>query len=415
MAAKKKKEKPRTRGVFERPKGSGCYWIRYCDAEGRLHREKVGPKSLAVQAYQKRKVEIKEGKFFPDMIRRKRAILFGELAKWYLDVPSVKKLRTCTRIKGCLANFNSVFGKRSINSVKPVDLERYQDRRENEGAAPATIDMELSVVGTMINKARKNGKVSAEVLEVFRNVDKRLTKGGNVRDRLMIFEEFNTLITGKHVVKWEIRGNAKEEVKDVSPQHLKSLLIVAMHTGMRMGELLPLRWSYIDRENKMIRFPLSLTKEGRRKKIPEDSPLTKTIPINYHVEKVLNALPRALHHDFVFTYNGLPVKKLRRSFQSACKNAGIPYGQKVPGGLRFHDIRATFKTNMLRAGVDKVFRDVILGHSLQGMDARYLKPTDDDLLKAIEQYTAWFDSQILTDTTSDTSQKTGLTYPTNSA
>jgi integrase len=135
------------------------------------------------------------------------------------------------------------------------------------------------------------------------------------------------------------------------------------------------------------------------------------------VEKVLNALPRALHHDFVFTYNGLPVKKLRRSFESACKNAGIPYGQKVPGGLRFHDIRATFKTNMLRvrAGVDKVFRDVILGHSLQGMDARYLKPTDDDLLKAIERYTEWFDSQILTDTTSDTSKKTRLTLPTNSA
>ena len=415
MTAKEKKEQPRTRGVFERPKGSGIYWIRYCDAEGQLHREKVGPKSLAIQAYQKRKVEIKEGKFFPEMIRRKRATLFRELAKWYLDVPSVKKLRTYERIRGCLANFNRVFGKRSVNSIKPVDLEKYQDRRENEGAAPATIDMELSVVGTMINKARKNGKVRAEVLEVLRNVDKKLTKGGNVRDRLMTFEEYNKLITGKHVVKWKIRGNVKEEVKDVSPQHLRSLLIVAMHTGMRKAELLYLRWSYIDRENKMIHFPLGLTKEGRRKKIAEDSPLTKNIPINYHVEKVLNALPRALHHDFVFTYNGLPVKKLRRSFESACKNADIPYGQKVPGGLRFHDIRATFKTNMLRAGVDKVFRDVILGHSLQGMDARYLKPTDADLLRAIEQYTEWFDSQVLTDTTTDTSEKARLTQPTNSA
>ena len=231
----------------------------------------------------------------------------------------------------------------------------------------------------------------------------------------MIFEGYNKFIAGKYVAKWKIRGKPKEEVKDASPQHLRSNLIVAMHTGMRMDELLQLRWSYIDRENKMIRFPLGLTKEGRRRKIPEDSPLTKNIPVNHHVEKVLIALPRALHHDFVFTYNGLPVKKLRRSFESACKNAGIPYGQKVPGGLRFHDIRATFKTNMLRAGVDKVFRDVILGHSLQGMDARYLKPTDDDLLKAIEKYTEWFDSQILTDTSSDTSQKTRLTHPTNLA
>jgi integrase len=415
MTAKKKKEQPRTRGVFERPKGSGIWWIRYTDQWGKLHREKVGPKSLAIDAYRKRKTQVREGVFFPEMIRPKREITFRELADWYLDVPTVKKLRTYDRIRGCLANFNRVFGKRSVKSMRPVDLEKYQDRRENQGAAPATIDMELSVVGTMINKARKNGKVSAKVLEVFRNVDKKLTKGGNVRDRLMTIEEYNKLITGKYVVKWKIRGKAKEEIKDVSPQHLKSLLIVAMHTGMRMGELLPLRWSYIDRENKMIRFPLGLTKEGRRKKIPEDSPLTKNIPVNHHVEKVLNALPRALHHDFVFTYNGLPVKKLRRSFESACKNVGIPYGQKVPGGLRFHDIRATFKTNMLRAGVDKVFRDVILGHSLQGMDARYLKPTDDDLLKAIEKYTEWFDSQMLTDTTTDTREKTRSAHPTNFA
>ena len=181
-----------------------------------------------------------------------------------------------------------------------------------------------------------------------------------------------------------------------------------MHTGMRKAELLNLRWSYIHRENKIIRFPLGLTKEGRRKRIPENSPLTKNIPINHHVEQVFNALPRALHHAHVFTYKGQPVLKLRRSFESACKNAGIPYGQKVPGGLRFHDIRATFKTNMLRAGVDKVFRDIILGHSLQGMDARYLKPTDDDLRRAIEQYTEWFDSQFATDTTTDTSKEQSI-------
>ena len=212
------------------------------------------------------------------------------------------------------------------------------------------------------------------------------------------------------MVKWKIRGNAKEEVKDVSPQHLRSLLIAAMHTGMRKGELLNLRWSHIDRDNKIIRFPMGLTKEGRRKRIPEDSPLTKNIPINHHLERVLNALPRALHHDYVFTYQGQPVKKLRRSFESACKNAGILYGQKVPGGLRFHDMRATFKTNMLRAGVDKVFRDVILGHSLQGMDARYLKPTDSDLRRAIDQYTEWFDSQVATDTKSDTSKKERISH-----
>jgi hypothetical protein len=60
----------------------------------------------------------------------------------------------------------------------------------------------------------------------------------------------------------------------------------------------------------------------------------------------------------------------------------------------FHDIRRTVKTNMLSAGVDKAHRDVILGHSLQGMDVHYLAPTDDDLKRAMDKFTEWLDDQL---------------------
>lgn len=66
----------------------------------------------------------------------------------------------------------------------------------------------------------------------------------------------------------------------------------------------------------------------------------------------------------------------------------------VEGGLRFHDIRTSFKMNLLRAGVDKVLRDTIVGHSLEGMDRYYLKPTDEDLRAAMDQYTGWIDAQL---------------------
>jgi len=127
-----------------------------------------------------------------------------------------------------------------------------------------------------------------------------------------------------------------------------------------------------------------MTKEGK----------PKSIPINRHVREVLSRLPRSLHHDYIFTYRGQRIKNLRRSFVSACKNAGISHGRKTDKGLVFHDIRRTAKTNMLRAGVDKALRDTILGHSLQGMDAYYLKPSDEDLKLTMDQYTAWMDAQI---------------------
>ena len=49
---------------------------------------------------------------------------------------------------------------------------------------------------------------------------------------------------------------------------------------------------------------------------------------------------------------------------------------------------------MLRAGVNKIYRDMIVGHSLRGMDTYYIKPDDDDLKQAMDIYTAWFDEQL---------------------
>lgn len=49
---------------------------------------------------------------------------------------------------------------------------------------------------------------------------------------------------------------------------------------------------------------------------------------------------------------------------------------------------------MLKAGVDKIYRDIILGHNLTEMDVHYLSPTDVDLKKAIERYTEWLDNKI---------------------
>src|SRR5215467_9303326 len=71
----KASNKRSTRGLFERPKGSGIWWVRYVDENGRLHREKVGPKGLALKVYQKRKNEIQERRFFPERIRRKDVLL----------------------------------------------------------------------------------------------------------------------------------------------------------------------------------------------------------------------------------------------------------------------------------------------------------------------------------------------------
>jgi integrase len=165
------------------------------------------------------------------------------------------------------------------------------------------------------------------------------------------------------------------------------MVIIAFNTGMRAGEIRTLKWSYIRDERKFIRLPANAVKESK----------PKTIPINHHIRAVLDALPRALHHDFVITYRGKPIKQkdgYKRSFRTACKKAGITCGRKKQDGITFHDLRRTVKTNRASAGVDPAHRDTFLGHSLQGMDAHYIAPNDDSLMLAMEKYTGWLDDQI---------------------
>ena len=168
---------------------------------------------------------------------------------------------------------------------------------------------------------------------------------------------------------------------------MRSAIIIAFNTGMRTGEIRLLKWSYIDRKSGYIRLPKEVTKENK----------PKNVPINHNVKAILDSVPRAINHPYVITYRGSRIAHkdgLKNSFKTACKNAKIPHGRKTENGIIFHDIRRTVKTNMLTAGVDKVHRDLILGHSLQGMDVHYMAPDDETLKAAMEKYTMWIDDQI---------------------
>ena len=208
------------------------YWISYRipvgkDEEGKAiykqRREPVG-KSIekARDADGKRRVQKREHRIF-DMLPESK-MTFQELTDWYLDLKTVKKLKSHTRIKQALNNFNATFGYMVAGDIKPVYLENYQEDREGKGRASATIDMEISIAKTMIIKGFDNDMVDGRVLKAFRSVKKGLKKGGNARKRTMTIDEYVKLT-------------------DKAPQHLKAFIIVAYNTGMRIGELRLLKWS----------------------------------------------------------------------------------------------------------------------------------------------------------------------------
>lgn len=344
------------------------YWVSYRLPGGKQRREPAGFSIEEARAAEgKRRAQKIESPGILEKVPAER-MTFAELAHWYLEQKTIKKLASFNRIRGILSNFNGIFGSRIISSIKLQDLEEYQDKREEDGRAPATIDMEISIVKTMVTNAFDNDLVDGRTVKAFRRVKRKLRRAANARRRTITFAEYLKLV-------------------EVAAPHLKGILTVAYNTGMRTAEILGLRWSHIDREKWVIRLPAELPKEKK----------AKVIPINHHVKKILASLPRAIHHDAVFTYQNEPIGTLggvKKSFITACEKAGILQGQNKPEGIIFHDIRRTVKTNMLSAGIDKVYRDMILGHSLRGMDVHYMSPSEDDLHRAMAKYTEWLDGQL---------------------
>ena len=143
--------------------GKARYWIQFRLPDGRQRKEFVGSSIREAQdADGKRKSQKRENRIF-DMLPESN-MTFQELTEWYLDLKTVKKLKSFNRTEQALNNFNHVFGSWIVGDIKPVNLEGYQEEHAEQGRADATIDMELSIAKTMIIKAFDNDLVDGRVL-----------------------------------------------------------------------------------------------------------------------------------------------------------------------------------------------------------------------------------------------------------
>jgi integrase len=155
---------------------------------------------------------------------------------------------------------------------------------------------------------------------------------------------------------------------------LEALYVLAVHTGMRQGELLALRWQDVDIENAVVSIRRTLSRSGGRVVFGE--PKTKKsrrsicltpqavealrshLKCQLQVTEVLG--DRYQDQGLVFTTDtGGPINpsNLRqRSFAPLLKWAGLPH-------MRFHDLRHTCATLLLSRGVHPKFVQELLGHA----------------------------------------------------
>jgi integrase len=338
------------------------YWISYRLPNGKQKQEAVGESIDDARAADgKKRGQRKEGKLFD--IREDATMTFREFTNWYLDLSSVKKLKSSWRIEIALRHFNDVYGDTVVSKIKASDFEDYQAKRKADGKADHTIDHEIGAVKGMINKAFDNGMVSMESLSTFKKPKKLLKRNSNVRDRILTHEEYEALCSA-------------------APLHLRNAIIIGYHTGMRRGEILKLTWKTIDMKARIITIPKEITKDNEERKVPISDPLYAT----------LCKIPKALHDDHVILFKGKPLDVLGRALGRACQKAGITYGRGAEGGFTFHDIRHTFNTNMRKAGVAESVIMAITGHSTREMFDRYNTVDETDTRHAVKSLEVFFEN-----------------------
>ena len=180
------------RGIFERPKGSGIWWICYFDQYGRKHREKVGMKSAAVEKYHQRKTDVRLEKFIPEEVKGKhRRATVAEVIKDYIEAGEARKLKAIEDVRQRLGWFKDQIGDLPARSLTANDLEtcrkklsagrlasNKQKTLKEGGRAVATVNRYLGTLKAAFYLAVKNGKVERNPVSMV-----KLTKENNKRVR----------------------------------------------------------------------------------------------------------------------------------------------------------------------------------------------------------------------------------------
>ncbi len=286
----------------------------------------------------------------------KKEITFEEFAALYLENHAKPRKRSWTSDEKYLsAQLVPFFAELELSKITPFQVNKYVVKRKNGGVKNTTVNRELAVLKTMLNLARE---WDYEVPET--NPVKRCYFGSekeSQRNRVLSYKEEEKLISA-------------------AAPHLKQIIICALNTAMRKGEILKLKWNDVDFENHKIIIRAENAKDSERREIY----------INNTLLDMLLTMRQANNgrSKFVFIYKGpktgkwREIKEVKVAFANACRKAGIE-------DLHFHDLRHTAGTRLINKGADLVSVSKILGHASLKTTQRYLHTDINQIADALNK------------------------------
>lgn len=330
-------------GIFERPRSSGTWWIDYRDGAGRRHREKIGRRADASKMLEQRRRDVSEGKYTAP---RAPGLTFRELAKEALEA---KRIRLAPlsyetdlgRLRVLLPDLGGV----PAAEMAPELLERIFARmRTVDNLSGSTVNRYRSLVSSIYSFAVRTGRVQVNPVA---RVKRFRENGGRVR-----------------YLKQDEEARLRLAIAATCPDR-EAEFNLALYTGMRRGEQFKLKWADVDLERGILTVN---GKTGQRH-----------IVVNSSASAALEKLKTGANSSFVCPEATAEAKRdNRRWFENAVKKAGLE-------NFHWHDLRHTFASRLVMAGVDIRTVQELVGHKSILMTMRYAHLSPDHRQAAAEK------------------------------
>ena len=230
-----------------------------------------------------------------------------------------------------------------LENITKAQVWDFITRCRKRGNSNATINRYLSALSALFNRARRFWDKTAPAFSP------------------LSFRQKEAAENIKYLRDWD----ELTPIVDAAAPHLKPIVLTAVYTGLRLGNLLRLRWTDIDWREGNITVRVKGDKYH-------------TVPIVAPLMTLLRDLKRDSRSPFVFTYNGEPILSIKKAWQSLFRRSGLPY-------VNFHALRHTAATWIYRATRDLRATKDIMGHADIATTLKYAHLVDGEKRRALEK------------------------------
>ena len=363
------------------PSGTMTYYLAYQTREGKRGRYRIGrattltpiqardvAKGLAADVVRGKDVHAEKVRAREQAERAKARTLGVFLQEVFAPWCAQHQSRTTDTVRKVRTAFAALLAN-PMDSISPWWVEKWRTERRKAGIAPATLNREVAALRTVLSKATDWGYLEQPPLP--RGKVKPLRSDATSKVRFLSSDEEKRLREALNNREDRLReerasGNDWRKNRDyrILPtlwdftfaDHLKPMVILALNTGLRRGELFSLTWANVNLQNKM------LTVEGRTAK----SGKTRHVPLNPEALKVLTRWrTQSSSEDLVFCgKQGKRFSNVQTSWENLLQQAAIT-------NFRWHDMRHDFASKLVMRGVDLNTVRELLGHADIKMTLRY--------------------------------------------